>query len=182
MSLKLYVFPPSPRAFKVLLAAHQLGIDYELKLVDLTKGEQKAPSFVALNPNGRVPMLEFEDGRFLPESGAIVSYLAEGSKLIPDGRWDRAQMLQWMFFEQYSHEPYVATPRYIVRHFPAGSPRHAELPARLVKGHAALAVMEQHLQKHDFFVGGRYGLADVRDGRATYGRRGRRRRRRTAAR
>jgi glutathione S-transferase len=106
-------------------------------------------------------LLELDDGTCIAESNAIIWYLAEGSPLVPEDRLGRAQVLQWMFFEQYSHEPYVATPRFIVKHLPANSPRRAELPDRLERGRAALAVMERHLQVQRFFVAGRYTLADI---------------------
>jgi glutathione S-transferase len=129
--------------------------------VDIMAGASRVPEFLAKNPNGRIPTLELEDGTFLAESNAILWYLAEGTRFIPPDALGRAQMLQWMFFEQYSHEPYVATPRFIVKHLPANSPRHAELPARLNQGRAALAVMDAHLAKRSFFVGERYTLADI---------------------
>jgi glutathione S-transferase len=102
-----------------------------------------------------------EDGTCLAESNAILWYLAEGTPFIPAERLKRAQVLQWMFFEQYSHEPYVATPRYIIKHLPADSPRRAELPERMVRGKAALGVMEAHLALHQFFVDETYTLADI---------------------
>ena len=110
------------------------------------KGATRTPQFLAKNPNGRIPTLELDDGTFLAESDAILWYLAEGTPFLPADRLGRAQVLQWMFFEQYSHEPYVATPRFIVRHLPADSPRRAELPDRLERGRDALAVMETHLK------------------------------------
>jgi glutathione S-transferase len=107
-----------------------------------------------------VPTLELDDGTFLPESNAILWYLAEGSRFVPPTPLGRAQVLQWMFFEQYSHEPYVATPRYIVKHFSPDHERRAELPDRLAKGRAALAVMEQHLKLRTFFVAERSTSAE----------------------
>ena len=158
---KLHQMQVSGNCYKVRLAAHQLGIPLELVDYGLLDGTTRQPDFLARNPNGRVPMLELDDGRFLPESGAILWYLAEGTPLVPDDRWGRAQALQWMFFEQYSHEPYVATPRYIVKHLPADHARRAELPERLAKGRAALGVMDGHLASHSFFVAERYTIADI---------------------
>jgi glutathione S-transferase len=106
-------------------------------------------------------LLELEDGRYLAESNAILHFLAEGTPLLPTDRFLRAKALEWCFFEQYSHEPYVATARYIVKHFPPDSPRHAELPMRREKGHAALKVMEGHLATREYFATGRYTLADI---------------------
>jgi glutathione S-transferase len=108
-----------------------------------------------------VPLLELEDGRCLAESDAILWYLADGTAFVPAERLARAQVLQWMFFEQYSHEPNVATPRFILRHLPADSPRRAELPQRQARGHEALAVMERHLGDRSFFVAERYSIADI---------------------
>jgi glutathione S-transferase len=161
MTLRLFDYLDSGNGYKVRLLLAQLGLSYDWTPVDIDKGETRTPEFLARNPNGRIPTLQLDDGTHLWESNAILWYLAEGSGFLPSTRLERAQVLQWMFFEQYSHEPYVATPRYIVRHTPADSPRRAELPARLEKGHAALAVMEQHLAQHLFFVGERYGLADI---------------------
>src|SRR5688500_16536052 len=98
----------SGNCYKVRLAARQLGIDLRLRDYGLHDGTARKPDFLPKNPNGRVPLLELDDGRCLPESGAILWYLAESSSLVPDDGWERAQALQWMFFEQYSHEPYVA--------------------------------------------------------------------------
>src|SRR5690348_15295127 len=104
----------SGNCYKIRLLAHQCGIALTLTNYTLHGGETRTPEFLAKNPNGRVPMLETDDGRFLPESGAILFYLSEGTRFQPDDSWSRAQMLQWMFFEQYSHEPYVAVARFWV--------------------------------------------------------------------
>jgi glutathione S-transferase len=134
---------------------------YDWTNVDIDKGGTRTPEFLKRNPNGRIPTLLLDDGTYLAESNAILWYLAEGSRFVPATQLGRAQVLQWMFFEQYSHEPFVATPRYICRHFPADHPRRAELPARLEKGHAALGVMESHLATRQFFVNERYSIADI---------------------
>ncbi len=139
----------------------QLGTPYRYIELDILKGESRTPQFLARNPNGRIPLLELADGRCLPESDAILWYLAEGTRFVPADSFKRAQLLQWMFFEQYSHEPYVATPRFIMRYLPADSPRRAELPQRLARGREALGVMEQHLGRRQFFVGERYSIADI---------------------
>jgi glutathione S-transferase len=139
----------------------QLGLAYGWTEVDIDAGKTRTPEFLKRNLNGRIPTLELDDGTNLAESNAILWYLAEGTPFVPGDRLGRAQALQWMFFEQYSHEPYVATPRYIVKHFPADHARRAELPDRLAKGRAALAVMEQHLKSRSFFVAERYTIADI---------------------
>jgi len=159
--MRLFDYLDSGNGYKVRLLCAQLGLTYDWTAVDIMQGESRTPEFLARNPNGRIPALQLDDGTHLFESNAILWYLAEGSRFAPESRLARGQALQWMFFEQYSHEPYVATPRFLVRHFPADHPRRAELPARLEKGHAALAVMERHLARHAFFVDERYGIADI---------------------
>jgi len=159
--MHLFDYLDSGNGFKVRLLLAQLGMQYEWTNVDIDKGETRTPEFLKRNPNGRIPTLLLDNGTYLAESNAILWYLAEGSRFVPATQLGRAQVLQWMFFEQYSHEPFVATPRYICRHFPADHPRRAELPARLEKGHAALRVMEGHLATRQFFVNDRYGIADI---------------------
>ena len=153
----------SGNCYKVRLAARQLGVHITLKDYGLHDGMTRTPEYLAKNPNGRVPMLEFEDGRCLPESGAILWYLAESTLLMPHDRWSRGEALQWMFFEQYSHEPYIAVARFWLAYAPK-----AELDKKrhLIgewheKGNAALAVMETHLAHHAWFAGGRYSIADI---------------------
>src|SRR5262245_39004761 len=105
----------SGNCYKIRLAAHELGMPLTLRDYGLHDGTTRKPDYLARNPDGRVPMLETDDGRFVPESGAILFYLSEGTALQPTERWARGEMMQWMFFEQYSHEPYVAVARYIVK-------------------------------------------------------------------
>jgi glutathione S-transferase len=157
----VYGMADSGNCYKVKLVLEQLGLAYRWTEVDSTKGETRSAQFLARNPNGKVPTLELEDGSFLPESNAILHYLAEGSPLLPEDRMGRARALQWMFFEQYSHEPCVAVARYILRYLPADAPRRAELPRLLERGNQALAVMEQHLEREPFFAAGRYTTADI---------------------
>jgi glutathione S-transferase len=151
----------SGNGYKVRLVLAQLGQRYDWTELDIEAGMTHTPEFLSRNPNGRVPTLELDDGTNLAESNAILWYLAEGSPLVPPDRLGRAQVLQWMFFEQYSHEPYVATPRYIVRHLSPDHPRRAELPDRLARGRSALGVMESHLATRKFFVAERYTIADI---------------------
>jgi glutathione S-transferase len=159
--LHLYDNLDSGNGYKVRLLLAQQGTPYRWTALDIFHGASRTPEFLARNPNGRVPTLQLEDGSFLAESNAILWYLAEDTPFVPPGRGGRARALQWMFFEQYSHEPYVATPRYILRHLPADSPRRAELPDRLARGRQALAVMERHLASQPFFVDGCYSIADI---------------------
>ena len=161
--LVLHQMQDSGNCYKVRLTARQLGIPLALKEYPLHGGQTRQPDFLAKNPNGRVPLLEFEDGRTLPESDAIMWYLAEGTKLAPESRWDRAQALSWMFFEQYSHEPYVAVARFWLKYAPKEqlAKKQHLVPEWHEKGNAALAVMNTHLKTHDWFAGARYSIADI---------------------
>jgi glutathione S-transferase len=159
----LHQMPISGNCYKVRLLARQTGMALALKDYPLHDGLTRKPEFLSKNPNGRVPLLEFEDGRVLAESGAILWHLSEGSALQPPDAWGRAQALQWMFFEQYSHEPYIAVARFIKSY---GTPetqerRKSEWPMLMERGNAALDVMEQHLSSHAWFAGDHYSIADI---------------------
>jgi len=153
----------SGNSYKVRLAARQLGVGLMLKDYPLHGGTTREPGFLAKNPNGRVPLLELEDGRCLAESDAILWYLTTGSPLQPSDAWGQAQALQWMFFEQYSHEPYIAVARRWLSHEPkeALEQKRALIPQWHTNGNAALSVMETHLARNDWFAGGAYSLADI---------------------
>ena len=151
----------SGNCYKLQLLLSQLDQPYRWIEVDTLNGGTRTPAFLAKNPNGKVPLLELEDGRCLPESNAILCYLAEGTPFLPDDRWQRAQTLQWLFFEQYSHEPYVAVARFIAKFLPADHPRRAELPRLQERAHQALAVMERELATRDFMVESGYSIADI---------------------
>ena len=159
--LTLYDYLDSGNGYKIRLLLALLALPYRRIELDIDKGATRTPSFLAKNPNGRIPTLELDDGTCLAESDAILWYLAEGTSFLPDERLAGAQVLQWMFFEQYSHEPYVATPRYIIRHLGRDHPRAAELPGRIDKGRQALGVMETHLSRFDYFAADRYTIADI---------------------
>jgi glutathione S-transferase len=159
--MHLYDYLDSGNGYKVRLLLAQLGREYDWTEIDIDAGKTRTPEFLKRNPNGRIPTLTLDDGTNLAESNAILWYLAEDTPFVPGDRLGRAQVLQWMFFEQYSHEPYVATPRYIAKHFPADHARRAELPQRLAQGRAALAVMDGHLESRSFFVAERYTIADI---------------------
>ncbi len=125
--MRLFDYLDSGNGYKVRLLLAQLGQRYDWTEVDIDAGKTRTPEFLKRNPNGRIPTLELDDGTNLAESNAILWYLGEGTPFVPADKIARAQVLQWMFFEQYSHEPYVATPRFIVKHLPADHARRAEL-------------------------------------------------------
>jgi len=159
----LHQMHDSGNCYKVRLVAHQLGIPLKLQEYGLHDGSTRTPQFLAKNMNGRVPLLELDDGRFLPESGAILFYLTEGTDLQPKDKWARAEMMQWMFFEQYSHEPYIAVARFVAHYSPpeVRERRKGEMPMLVERGNAALGVMETHLKTHDWFAGNAYSIADI---------------------
>ncbi len=153
----------SGNGYKVRLLLAQLGLPFERVEYDIDRGETRTPGFLEkVNANGRVPVLELDDGQLLAESNAILYYLAEGTPFLPDGRFEKAQTIQWMFFEQYSHEPNIATPRFWTTHrTEMTEERQVMLEAKRKLGYAALGVMENHLREHAFFVGDRYSVADI---------------------
>jgi glutathione S-transferase len=159
--LTLHDYLSSGNGYKVRLLLHRLAIPYRRIELDIMAGETRTPEFLAKNPNGRIPVLELEDGTVLAESNAILFYLAEGTAFLPVGRLRRAQVLQWLFFEQYSHEPFIAVARFIRHLLPPGHPREAELPRLLERGDQALGVMEQHLAARSFFAGEADTIADL---------------------
>ena len=157
----VYGMADSGNCYKVRLTLEQLALPYRWIEVDSARGETRSAEFLSMNANGKVPILALEDGSFLPESNAILCWLADGTHYLPSDPWQRAQALAWMFFEQYSHEPYVAVARSILRYQAPDSPRRAELPRLLERGSLALSVMEQHLQREPFFAAARYSIADI---------------------
>ena len=157
---RLYDYFESGNAYKVRLLLHQLDVPFEVVPVDILKGETRNDAFAAKNLNQRVPVLELADGRCLAESNAILLHLAEGTDFLPRDAFDRALAMQWMFFEQYSHEPYIAVVRFW--HFSQTVDQHTdELEAKVARGYEALDVMEQHLADREFFAGDRYSVADI---------------------
>jgi glutathione S-transferase len=158
---RVYGMSSSGNCYKVRLLLEQLQQPYDWIEIDVRTGLTRQPEFLGRNPNGGVPTLEYEPGKYLAESDAILVYLAEGSAFWPQQRLQRAQVLQWMFFEQYSHEPYIAVARFICKMLPAQHERRADLPRLLERGYQALAVMEQHLARERFFVGDAYSIADI---------------------
>jgi len=160
--LTLYSMQRSGNCYKVRLALAQLNIPYRQVEIDILKGETRTPEFLAKNPSGHVPLLEAAPGRYLPESGAILWYLAVGSPLAPEDRIDRAEALQWMFFEQHSLEPYIGAAHFWLVLVKGG--RELQMHAVeewMEQGYQALQVMERHLENHRYFAADRYTVADI---------------------
>ena len=163
-NLILHEYARSGNCYKIRLTAAHLGLPLERREYDIMLGETRADAFLTgVNANGRIPVLQVGDD-FLPESNAACLYLADGSALIPHDRFDRADMLRWMFWEQYNHEPNVATPRFWFGWI--GEENFTDLqktllPVKRAAGEAALTLMDEHLAKTPFFVGGRFSVADI---------------------
>jgi glutathione S-transferase len=157
--MKLYNVAYSGNSYKVRLLLAQLGIPYELIEVDILKGESRTPEFLKINPNGRTPVLD-DNGFVLAESNAIMAYLARDTKFLPDTRKEWALVFQWLFFEQYCHEPFIATSRFWLQHKDDSPQRDALLASKRDGGWAALAIMEEHLSRNDYFAGD-YSIADI---------------------
>ncbi len=160
-SMRIFGDLRSGNCYKIKLLLAYLDLPHEWTHTDIMRGETRTPAFLARNANGRIPLLELPDGRYLAESNAILNYLATGTTLLPDDAWRRAQILQWQFFEQYSHEPYIATARYIAVYLGLPDARRAEYEAKQTGGHAALSVMESHLGHNDYLVDDRFTIADI---------------------
>jgi glutathione S-transferase len=160
----LHEDPISLNCYKIRLTAAHLGIALERRFYDIMKGETRTPEFLAeINGNGRIPVLQ-DGGRLLPESNAACFYLADGSALVPTGRFERADMLRWMFWEQYNHEPNVAAVRAWLTIVGVDSLSEAQrlmLPVKREAGEAALALMDRHLADRECFVGESLSLADI---------------------
>lgn len=164
MRLVLHEYADSGNCYKVRLTAAHLGIPLERRQYDILKGATRTEHFLAeVNPNGRIPVLQVGD-RFLPESNAACLYLAEGSALLPEDRFDCADVLHWMFWEQYNHEPNVATLRFwraFLGEDRLDEVQRALVPVKEAAGRAALALMNRHLEAREFLVGGRMTVADI---------------------
>ena len=160
-NIQLYGDSISGNCYKLQLACAQLDIDYTWHEVDILAGGSRTDKFLAMNPNGKVPLMALPDGRYLSESNAILCYLADGSDLMGADRYERANVMRWMFFEQYSHEPYIATSRFIIQYLGRPEEREGDLESRRGGGYQALDVMEQQLSDHDFIANDRYSIADI---------------------
>jgi len=157
--MKLYDYLPSGNSYKVRLLLSYLDMDYDWVNLNIIDGQTRTDDFMALNPVGQIPVLELDDGRTIAESNAILHYLGASSELWPEGRYDQAKALQWMFFEQYKHEPSIAVARFIRNYFMES--RADELPSLMERGYLALDIMEAHLAQTDWFAGARRSLADI---------------------
>lgn len=159
--LKIYGDSRSGNCYKLKLLCSEMEIGYDWQEVDILAGDTRQPEFLAMNANGRIPLLALPDGRCLAESNAILYYLADGSEFFAGNAFSRAEILQWMFFEQYSHEPYIATSRFIIRYLGSPAERKADLLQKKDGGYAALGVMEGQLRSQEFMTGDKFTIADI---------------------
>ena len=158
---RLYDFLPSGNGYKVRLLMSQLELPFERVEIDIRMGASRSAEFLQKNPNGRIPVLEIEPRVFLSESNAILIYLSQDTAFLPDDRLDHAYVMQWLFFEQYSHEPYIATSRFWMTILDQADQYRKELLQKMEPGYAALGVMENRLAEHPFLAGDRYTIADI---------------------
>ena len=158
---KVYGDIYSGNCYKVALLLHLTATPYEWIPVAILDGETGTAEFLRKNPNGKIPLLEIESGEWLPESNAILNFLAEGTEYLPAGGLPRARVLQWQFFEQYSHEPSIAVARFIKRYLNDPPERRLELELKQAAGHKALAVMEQQLNRTAYIAGATFTIADI---------------------
>lgn len=163
-TILLHEYAPSGNCYKIRLTAALLGIPLRRRSYDILRGETRTPEFLAtINSNGRIPVLQLGE-RLLPESNAACFYLAEGTRLVPEDRWERADMLRWMFWEQYHHEPNIATLRFWLAYLGAermSEAQRAQIDGKRAAGGAALRLMDEHLASRRYFVGDRLSLADI---------------------
>ncbi|WP_151710338.1 glutathione S-transferase family protein [Acinetobacter brisouii] len=159
--MKVYGDLLSGNCYKVKLLLEFLDIQHEWLHINVLKAESHTPEFLQMNPNGKIPVLVLDDERILTKSNAILGYLAEETEFVPTDRYAKAKMYEWMFFEQYSHEPFIAVARFINKYLGLPEARIEEYHALQPKGHKALAIMEQALGQHDYLVGNELTLADI---------------------
>ncbi len=159
--MRVYGDIQSGNCYKIKLLAALLDIEHEWVHIDILAGDTRTRDFLARNPNGKIPLLELDDGRYLSESNAILDYLATDTAFLPQDPFLRAQVLQWQFFEQYSHEPYIAVARFIAKYLGLPDDRRDEYQAKQAGGHKSLAVMESRLSAHPYLVGSRLSIADI---------------------
>lgn len=159
--LRIYGDSRSGNCYKLKLLCAELGMDFDWQEVDILAGDTRTPEFLAMNSNGKIPLLVLPDGRCLAESNAILCFLADGSEYFRGDAFARAAVLQWLFFEQYSHEPYIATSRFIIQYLGSPPDRQTELEQKKQGGYKALGVLEQQLEKSDYLTGNELSIADV---------------------
>lgn len=159
--MKIYADIESGNCYKIKLLASLLEIEYEWIEVDILSNETQTDAFLKKNPNGEIPLLELDDGRCLPESNAILNYLSNGTALNSNDAYEKAKILQWQFFEQYSHEPYIAVARFISKYLGLPEDRIEEFNSKQEGGHNALKVMEEQLAQSDYLANDRLSIADI---------------------
>jgi len=159
--LKIYGDSRSGNCYKLQLLCSEMQISYDWQEVDILAGDTHTAEFLAMNANGKIPLLAMPDGRFLAESNAILCYLADGTEFSSGDAFARAKILQWLSFEQYSHEPYIATSRFIVRYLGSPADRQSDLEQKRAGGYNALRVMEQQLHEHEYIGGDAFTIADI---------------------
>ena len=151
----------SGNCYKLKLLCAEMDVGYDWREVDILAGDTHTPDFLAMNANGKIPLLVLPDGRCLAESNAILCYLADGSEFLTGDAFARAEIMQWLFFEQYSHEPFIATSRFIIQYQGRPPERQAELEQKKPGGYKALDIMEKKLGEHDFMTGDSFNIADI---------------------
>jgi len=152
----------SGNAYKVRLLLSFLKLEFKTIQYDVVGGATRTEKYLSeINKNGRIPVLQFEDGRCLAESNAIIYFMAQNTKYFPNDTWQQAKVMEWLFFEQYSHEPFVAVAKYILTMLPEDTPRRAEIPTLHEKGYTALQIMEDHLAENNYLVGDSLSIADI---------------------
>lgn len=159
--LKVYGDLQSGNCYKVKLLLALLNIEHQWCHIDILKQESQSPDYLAKNPNGKIPLLELDNGEFIAESNAILNYLADGTPLLPSDKLTRAKVLQWQFFEQYSHEPYIAVARFINKYLGLPDDRLADYHSKQAGGSKALSVMEKQLAQTSYLVGDTLTIADI---------------------
>lgn len=159
--MKVYGDSQSGNCYKVKLLCALLGIAHEWIHIDILTGEAESRDFLSKNPNGKIPLLQLDDGRCLSESNAILNFLASGSDLLPSDTFLLGKVQQWQFFEQYSHEPFIAVARFIAKYLGLPEDRRGDYESKQVGGHKALVVMEQQLSQSTYLVGGQLSTADI---------------------
>ena len=159
--LKVYGDIQSGNCYKVKLLLALLNIEHQWCHIEILKQESQSPDYLAKNPNGKIPLLELDSGEFIAESNAILNYLADGTALLPSDKLTRAKVLQWQFFEQYSHEPYIAVARFINKYLGLPEDRLADYHSKQAGGNKALSVMEQQLAQTPYLVGDSLTIADI---------------------